>query len=70
MRLNMPRNVKIAMPWFKPESNLTQLKPDYYLHETDKWIVFPHELAGLTFDEIAKGKTELEPILDVLRPPK
>jgi uncharacterized protein len=70
MRLNMPRNVKIAMPWYKPESNQTQLKPDYYLHETEAWIVFPHELAGLTFDEIAKGKTELEPILDILKPSK
>jgi hypoxanthine phosphoribosyltransferase len=68
MRLNMPRNVKIATPWYKPDSNQTQLKPDYYLHETDKWIVFPHELAGLTFREIEEGKTELRPILDILRP--
>jgi uncharacterized protein len=70
MRLNMPRNVKIATPWYKPESNQTELKPDYHLHETEKWIVFPHELAGLTFDEIANGKTELEPILDILEPSK
>jgi hypoxanthine phosphoribosyltransferase len=68
MRLNMPRNVRIATPWYKPDSNQTQLKPDYYLHETDKWIVFPHELAGLTFDEIAEGKTELRAILDILKP--
>lgn len=67
MRLNMPGNVKIATPWYKPASNQTSLKPDYYLHETDKWIVFPHELAGLTFEEIETGKTELKPILDILR---
>ena len=67
MRLNMPTNVKIATPWYKPGNNQTKLTPDYYLHETDKWIVFPHELAGLTFEEIATGKTELEPILDILR---
>ncbi len=70
MRLNMPRNVRIATPWYKPGSNETTMKPDYFLHETDRWIVFPHELAGLTFDEIARGKTELEPILDILKPPK
>ena len=67
MRLNMPRKVRIATPWYKPESNTTNLKPDFYLHETDKWIVFPHELAGLTLEEIETGKTELRPILDILR---
>jgi hypoxanthine phosphoribosyltransferase len=67
MRLNMPRNVRIATPWFKPLSNKTALKPDFHLHETESWIVFPHELAGLTFEEIAAGKTELAPILDILR---
>ncbi len=67
MRLNMPGNIKIATPWYKPNSNQTSLKPDFYLHETEQWIVFPHELAGLTFQEIEQGKTELEPILDILR---
>lgn len=67
MRLNMPEKVKIATPWYKPDNNQTQLKPDYYLHETDKWIVFPHELAGLTVEEIQAGKTELAPIFDILR---
>jgi hypoxanthine phosphoribosyltransferase len=67
MRLNMPAKVKIATPWYKPANNQTKLTPDYYLHETDKWIVFPHELAGLSFEEISTGKTELAPILDILR---
>jgi hypothetical protein len=67
MRLNMPAKVKIATPWYKPNNNQTKLTPDYYLHETDNWIVFPHELAGLSFEEISAGKTELAPILDILR---
>ncbi len=67
MRLNMPGKVRIATPWYKPGNNQTKLAPDYYLHETDKWIVFPHELVGLTLDEIATGKTELQPVLDVLK---
>ena len=29
---------------------------DYFLHKTDAWIVFPHELAGLTFEEIEAGR--------------
>ena len=68
MRLNMPRNVKTATPWYKPGNNQTSLVPDYYLHKTDAWIVFPHELAGLSFEEIAAGKTELAPVLDLLKP--
>jgi hypoxanthine phosphoribosyltransferase len=67
MRLNMPARVRIATPWYKPGNNRTKMVPDYYIHETDKWIVFPHELAGLTLEEIETGKTELRPILDLLK---
>ena len=66
-RCNMPGSVKIACPWFKPGSNKTDLIPDYYLHETDQWIIFPHELVGLDFDDIKNGKTELQPILDLFQ---
>jgi hypothetical protein len=26
------------------------------MHATDKWLVFPHELQGLSIKEIAQGK--------------
>lgn len=68
MRLNMPGKVRIATPWYKPGNNRTALVPDYYLHETDQWIVFPHEIVGLTLDEIAAGKPELQSIMDDLKP--
>jgi hypoxanthine phosphoribosyltransferase len=41
--------IRIATPYFKPNKNQTENKPDYYLHETDQWLVFPHELEGLSF---------------------
>ena len=66
-RRNMPAQVKIACPWYKPENNKTDLEPDYYLHATNEWIVFPHELAGLSFAEIAEGKEELASIIDLFR---
>jgi hypoxanthine phosphoribosyltransferase len=66
-RRNMPETVRIACPWYKPRNNRTRLVPDYYLHETDDWLVFPHELCGLTLAEIAAGKPELAGILDILR---
>lgn len=55
-RRNMPEKVRIACPWFKPRRNVTEIKPDFFMHATDKWLVFPHELQGLSVKEIAQGK--------------
>ncbi|WP_417482669.1 phosphoribosyltransferase [Maricaulis sp.] len=56
-RKNFPADARIATVYFKPVRNKTELAPDYYLHETDDWLVFPHELCGLTPEEIAaKGE--------------
>jgi hypoxanthine phosphoribosyltransferase len=51
--------VKIATPYFKPSNNTTSIRPDYYLHQTDAWLVFPHELDGLSNAEIAGEKPGL-----------
>ncbi len=61
---NMPHDVRVATPWHKPGNNKTGRVPDYTLHETDKWLVFPYELTGLCRDEIQQNKAFLEPILD------
>lgn len=42
----------IATLYFKPKNNQTEIVPDFYLKATDEWIVFPHELEGLTPEEI------------------
>ncbi|GAB4184573.1 MAG: phosphoribosyltransferase family protein [Wenzhouxiangellaceae bacterium] len=55
-RRNMPEVVKIATVYFKPKRNTTTLRPDYYVHCTDDWLVFPHELDGLSEQEIQQGK--------------
>lgn len=56
--------IRIATPYFKPENNKTDQVPDYFIHETDKWLVFPHELHGLTIDEIREHKPELAHVAD------
>jgi hypothetical protein len=61
-----PKEIRIACPWYKPARNMTTLHPDYYLHETESWLVFPHELVGLKAEEIAAGKSDLKVILDKL----
>ena len=55
-RRNLPKDIRIATVWFKPEKNVTDLVPDYYVNETNRWLVFPHELDGLTTDEVVKDK--------------
>jgi hypoxanthine phosphoribosyltransferase len=55
--------IRIATPYFKPLKNKTNRKPDYFLHETDQWLVFPHELQGLTLDEIKSNKPELNSLM-------
>lgn len=51
--------MKMACVYWKPSKNLTSFKPDFHVNETDRWIVFPHEIEGLTPDEI----TDKDPVL-------
>ena len=55
--------IRVATPYFKPNKNRTSRKPDYYLHETDKWLVFPHELEGLSLSEIKANKPEVSALI-------
>lgn len=66
MKDNMPKQVRIAVPWYKPKFNRTDVKPDFYLHSTDQWLVMPYELSGLSREEIAANKPWMLPILDSL----
>jgi len=64
-RLNTPSDIRVACTWYKPSMRAVDIKPDYYTHATDEWLVFPHELDGLTKEEIAEGKNDLKNILDL-----
>jgi hypoxanthine phosphoribosyltransferase len=63
VRLNTPEDIRIAVPYYKPTRNLTDRAPDYYLHETDQWLKFPHSLEGLTIEEMRAHRPELLSIL-------
>lgn len=58
-RGNTPEEIRIAVPWFKPSRNETDLVPDFYLRETAEWLVFPHELDALTPDEMREARPDL-----------
>jgi hypoxanthine phosphoribosyltransferase len=65
---NMPKDLRLAMPFFKPARNQTDREPDYYLHETDNWLVLPYELTGLSEQEIRENKPWMLPILSQCAP--
>ncbi len=52
MVVNKSLDIRIATPWFKPGKNKTAMLPDFYLHTTEEWLVFPHELQDLSDAEL------------------
>lgn len=68
-RRNMPHDVRVAVPYYKPARNLTDRVPDYYLHTTDRWIKFPHSVEGLSDEELRVHRPELFTILQTAQRP-
>ena len=66
-RLNTPSDIRIAVPYYKPSRNVSDYTPDYFLHETERWLKFPHSLEGLSDDEIKANRPELFEILQGAR---
>ncbi len=60
---NCPEDIRVAVPYYKPKSNLTDRVPDYYLHETEQWLKFPFSLEGLTVEEIKKNRPKIFEII-------
>lgn len=64
-RRNTPADIRVGCTWYKPSRRKVDLEPDYFTHQSDDWLVFPHELHGLDKQEIAAGKTDLGGILEM-----
>jgi hypoxanthine phosphoribosyltransferase len=67
-RGNTPEDIRVAVPWFKPSRNETEIIPDYFLHETAQWLVFPHELDALTPEELRACRPEIAAIVQGVKP--
>ena len=48
--------LRVATVFAKPKRRVSKIKPDYFIRTTEKWLVFPHELVGLTTEEIRANK--------------
>ena len=56
-------DARVATVYWKPAASLVPFAPDYYVRETADWIVFPHELLGLSPHELRIKDPELADIL-------
>jgi len=57
-RQNMSGLSLVQAPSISRE-NAVDFEPDYFVHKSEKWPVFPQKLAGLEPSEIAKFKSDL-----------
>ena len=60
--------MKLACVYWKPGKNITDLKPDFIAKDIgNDWIVFPHEIEGLTSEEIAEKDPVLAELMGATR---
>ena len=64
-RKNTP-DIRIATIFRKPASCIPPDVHHHFLHDTDRWLVFPHELSGLSLEEILAHKPGIDVIRDRL----
>lgn len=63
MRLNLPRDIRIAVPYYKPSRKQVDIEPDYVVHETTDWLKYPHSLEGLSNKEMQQERPEIYQII-------
>ena len=66
-RRNLPQDIRIATGWNRP-SEKTLRTPDYFVHETNDWLVLPYELSGFSVRELKENRPEMTELLDRLAP--
>ena len=62
-RLNTPTEIRVAVPYYKPSRREVDRVPEYFLKETDAWLMYPHSLEGLTVDEIRDHRPALYEVI-------
>ncbi len=63
LKKNCPSDIRIATLYKRAYYQRGDIEPDFFLHETTNWLVFPYELKGLTAEEIRINKPYLHQIL-------
>ena len=58
--------MRVAAPYYRPDA--TGRGPDYFLRQTNDWLVLPYELTAIERDEMLANKPWIVPLLDELKP--
>ncbi|MBU2677140.1 MAG: hypoxanthine phosphoribosyltransferase [Gammaproteobacteria bacterium] len=66
-RRNLPHDIRTASVWYRPTEK-TLRTPDYFVHQTDDWLVLPYELSGFSIEELRSNRPEMADLLDRLAP--
>lgn len=66
-RRNLPEDIRIATVWYRPTEK-TLRTPDYFVHQSNEWLVLPYELSGFSIEELRKNRPEISGLLDRLAP--
>ncbi|MEM7019742.1 MAG: phosphoribosyltransferase family protein [Pseudomonadota bacterium] len=62
-RANCPSDIRVAVPWYKPEHNRTDREPDYFIHTTNRWLKYPFSLEGLSIEEVKQNRPDIFKII-------
>jgi hypoxanthine phosphoribosyltransferase len=66
-RRNLPQDIRVGTVWYRPTEK-TLRTPEYFVHETDDWLVLPYELSGFSVDELRANRPEMSGLIDRLAP--
>lgn len=66
-RRNLPKDIRVASVWYRPTEK-TLSTPEYFVHETQDWLVLPYEMTGFSIDELRKSRPEMTGLLGRLEP--
>jgi hypoxanthine phosphoribosyltransferase len=66
-RRNLPQDIRIATVWYRPTEK-TLRTPEYFVHETNDWLVLPYEMSGFSIAELRKNRPEMAELFDRLAP--
>jgi hypothetical protein len=66
-RRNLPHDIRIGSVWYRPSEKTLRI-PDYYVHETNDWLVLPYELSGFSVTELQENRPEMADLLKRLAP--
>ncbi len=62
LRRNMPEDTRVAAVWYRSVAG--RPAPDYFVNETDRWLVLPYEFSGLSLDDIRNHKSWAASLLE------